>query len=497
MSRPAGRRQPFRRLSLLASLLATCGTALALAFPASAGAAPHLAGVQSHVLWANVSNAEMDRQLDRMKQLGAGITRVDVGWASIEPDAKGQHDSWYLGRLDHLVQGANARGIKLLLLFAETPCWASTAPGSLKQGCQGAWWDRDVQNYAPRRMSDYADALAFVVKRYGDQVYSWEIWNEPNQDYFFHTDDPVGEYAKMVRAAYPAAKAADPRPIIVAGSLSDSDFEFTDALYRHGVKGYFDAWSIHPYSDDRSPLDTAVDSPRYSLVLGVPAVRDVMRRYGDAKPIWLTEFGWSTCNVRGPVHWQNCVDRSTQATYLKRAFRKMRTWSYVPVGIWFNLKNTSSAPDDRVGNYGLLSQDDSPKPAFAAFREIAHELQDGSSASPPPATPPPSVTPASLPPRHVLRRRHAVVHVARRDSTIVITGRAPRRAVAKLLVFRQDARTGRFERRASYRWRFAVGRHGHFRLRLHGGVFRSGTWRIVVRPTGRAHWHKAAAVLGG
>jgi hypothetical protein len=218
-------------------------------------------------------------------------------------------------------------------------------------------------------MSDYADALAWTVRRYGNQVYSYEIWNEPNQDYFFHTDDPVGRYANMVKAAYPAAKAADPRPIIVAGSLSDSDFEFTDALFRHGVKGHFDAWSVHPYSDDRSPLNTAVESPRYSFLSGVPAVRDVMRRYGDHKPIWLTEFGWSTCNVRGPVSWQNCVDRDTQATYLKRAFRQMASWSDVPVGIWFNLENTTSAPDDRVGNYGLLTQDDSPKPSFWAFRQ--------------------------------------------------------------------------------------------------------------------------------
>jgi polysaccharide biosynthesis protein PslG len=496
MSRLAGRGLSLRPLSLLTSLAATCAAAVSLALPATAGAAPHMAGVQSHVLWANVSNDEMDRQLDAMKQLGVGITRVDVGWASIEPDAKGQHDPWYVGRLDHLVQGANARGIKLLLLFAETPCWASTAPDSLKQGCQGAWWDRDVQNYAPRHMSDYADALGWVVKRYGDQVYSYEIWNEPNQDYFFHTDDPVGDYAKMVRAAYPAAKAADPHPIVVAGSLSDSDFEFTDALFRHGVKGYFDAWSIHPYSDDRSPLNTNVDSPRYSFLSGVPAVRDVMRRYGDNKPIWLTEFGWSTCNVRGPVHWQNCVDQDTQATYLKSAFRQMAKWSYVPVGIWFNLKNTSSAPDDRVGNYGLMTQDGSHKPAFGAFQQIAQELQAGGTPSSPPSPP---ITPASLPPqghRHhrAHHRRHAVVHVARVGGTIVITGTAPRGVLARLLVFR-SAGSG-FEQHASYRWAFGVGQDGHFRLRLHGREFSGGTWRIVVRPTGHAHWRKAAAVLG-
>ena len=88
-----------------------------------------------------------------------------------------------------------------------------------------------------------------------------------------------------------------------------------------------------------------------------------------------------------------------------------------------------------------------------------------------------------------------MVHVARAGGTIVITGTGPRGVLARLLVFR-SAGAG-FERHASYRWGFGVGHDGHFRLRLHGRVFSSGTWRIVVRPTGHAHWRKAAAVLGG
>jgi polysaccharide biosynthesis protein PslG len=361
-------------MSRLTSIAAALAATAALALPATASAAPQLAGVQSHVLWANVSLDEMDRQLDEMKAAHVAITRVDVGWASIEEKGKGAISNWYVERLDHLVDGAEARGIKLLLMFAETPCWASSAPESLKRGCRGAWWQRDVQNYAPRRASDFADAFAWAVRRYGDRVYAWEIWNEPNQDYFFHTPDPVGDYAAMVKAAYRAAKAADPRPIIVAGSLSDSDFEFEDALYRHGLKGSFDAFSVHPYSEDRSPLDTRVESPRYSFRSGVPRARRVMESHGDRKPIWLTEFGWSTCTVRGDVAWRNCVDRSTQASYLVRAFRQMREWRYVSVGIWFNLENTTSDPGDRVGNYGLLTEAGAPKPAYAAFRGVADEL---------------------------------------------------------------------------------------------------------------------------
>jgi hypothetical protein len=492
MSRLSGRRSIRRALSSLTFLLA----ALAVAAPAPASASRHMAGVMSHVLWGNVDIDEMDRQLDEMKRAHVAITRVDVGWASVEQDGKGKINWDYVHRLDHLVEGADARGIKLLLMYAETPCWASSAPSDLKDGCDGAWWARDVQNYAPKRADDFADSFGWVVKRYGDRVYSWEVWNEPNLNYFFRTDNPVGDYAKMVRAAWRAAQDADPRPIIVAGSLSDSDFEFTDALYDHGVKGYFDAWSIHPYSDDRDPLNTDVESPRYSFKAGIPAVRDVMHRHGDHKPIWLTEFGYSTCNVRGAESWQNCVSKDTQARYLKRAFLQMRTWDDVPVGIWFNLKNWSDDPGDRVANYGLLTADGHQKPAFDAFADVARRLAgdggggggDGGGAGDP--KPPPSD------PGPRLRKQRAVVHVKRSGRYVVVRGHAPKRQIAKLLVYRQNA-DGVFERRPTYRWWFPVNGRGRFALRLRGRSLRTGTWRVVVRPTGGAHWVTAAAVLNG
>jgi hypothetical protein len=481
-------RRPPSRLASLA--VAVAAAAALFAFPSGALAAGHMAGVQSHVLWSNVSLDEMDRQLDEIKAAHAPITRVDVGWSSIEHRFKGDVDHWYLDRLDHLVEGAHARNIKLLLTLFATTCWASSAPDSLKQGCTGEWWHRYVQYYPPRHASDYADALAFLVRRYGDRVFSWEIWNEPNHPYFFRTDDKVGEYAAMVKAAYPAAKAADPRPLIVAGSLSASDFEFTDALYRHGVKGFFDAFSVHPYSDDRSPLFTGTSSPKYSFKAGVPAVHEVMRDHGDNSPLWLTEWGWSTCTVRGQESWRNCVDPSTQADYLRIAFRLIRSWSFTPVGIWFKLENTTTDPGDRTGNFGLLAEDGTPKPAFDVFRSVALGMQGVDEPGPPPVVKPPTA-------KHPRTRRRAVVHVARHRGYVAVRGRAPRRTLARLLVFRKVSRTGVFARHASYRRWFPVGRRGRFSLRLHGRALRHGTWRIVVRPPRGAHWLTAAAVLGG
>ena len=497
MSRLSGRCSVRRALSRLTLLSAVVAMAVAVPAPASASASQHMAGVMSHVLWGNVDIDEMDRQLDEMKRAHVAITRVDVGWASVEQEGKGKINWDYVHKMDHLVDGANQRGIKLLMMYAETPCWASSAPSDVKDGCSGSWWDRDVQNYAPKSAEDFADSFGWVVKRYGDRVYSWEVWNEPNQDYFFRTDNPVGDYAKMVRAAWRAARAADPRPIIVAGSLSDSDFEFTEQLYEHGVKGYFDAWSVHPYSDDRDPLNTDVESPRYSFRAGVPAVRKVMHEHGDHKPIWLTEFGYSTCNVRDAESWQNCVSKDTQARYLKRAFLQMRKWDDVPVGIWFNLKNWSDDAGDRVANYGLLTADGHEKPAFDAFGDVARTLAGdgggGGDPSPDPSPEPKPDDPGSRPP---LRKARAVVHVRRSGRYVIVRGHAPKRQTAKLLVYRRNA-DGVFERRPTYRWWFPVNRHGRFSLRLRGRSLRTGTWRIVVRPTGGAHWVTAAAVLTG
>jgi hypothetical protein len=493
MKRLARRGLPHRRSTWLTSLATAIACAACMALPAGAGAAsPHMAGAMSHVLWANVDTEEMDRQLDRLKELGAGITRVDVGWSSIEHEAKGKYESWYMDRLDHLVEGANERGIKLLLLFAETPCWASTAPESLKQGCTGAYWQREVPDYPPRDMSDYGDALAFLVKRYGDKVYSYEIWNEPNQEYFFHTDDPVGDYAKMVKAGYRAAKAADPRPIIVAGSLSDSDYDFTEALYEKGIKGYFDAFSVHPYAQDRSPLAGDLESDRWSFADGVPRVHEVMKKHGDGdKSLWLTEYGWSTCDVRGQEHWQNCVDPSVQAKYLKQSFRQIAKWSYVPVGIWFTLKDWNDDRGNRTANHGLLRSDGSKKQSFWAFRSVARELREAS-PEPPPATnePPPAKPPTGGP-----KQRRAVLRVARRHGVVSIRGRTRRRGLARLLVYRMNPRTGLFENRARYRWWFTSKRAGRFSLRLRGRALRTGTWRVVVRPHG--HGRSFEAVLDG
>ena len=124
------------RLPLPWLVAALAAGLLALLCAPSAQAA-QTAGVQAHLLWSGVDSAGVDRQLDKARDGGARIIRVDAGWAAIEPTGKGQWSAWYLGRMDSIVQKAEARGLKVLFTLWETPCWASSAPEDLKQSCVG------------------------------------------------------------------------------------------------------------------------------------------------------------------------------------------------------------------------------------------------------------------------------------------------------------------------------------------------------------------------
>jgi hypothetical protein len=342
----------------------------ALGIPASANGA-RLLGVQTHLLWGDVSNSDMERQLQAAKAGGSRIVRVDVGWATLQPDARGQWSDWALERLDRVVRKAKSQRVKLLLTLWQTPCWASSAPAKLRRHCSGEWWNRDVQLYAPQRFRDYAHALAFLADRYGSDVKAWEIWTEPNSRscYRDRRMSVPRSYAKLVRTAYPLAKRANPRATIVAGGLMWADYEFTRRLYEAGIKGSFDALSIHPYSDDRSPLARGRDEYiRGSYIRGVPAVHRTMRSYGDRRPLWLTEFGWNTSTIRGSSGWLNGVSARRQAIFVGQALKQLREWRYVRAAIYYELIDTGKDRGDALSNFGLLQSNYSKKPAYGAFR---------------------------------------------------------------------------------------------------------------------------------
>jgi hypothetical protein len=342
---------------------------LAVSVPGVARADEQLRGAQVHSLWSSSPVADSEREIDMLADAGANAVRIDVSWSSLETDGKGQWSPWYVDKADHIFQRANERGLKVVAVLWSTPCWASAAPDSLRQGCDGAWWDREVDRYAPRDMNDFADAAQFVADRWGSRLAALEIWNEPNlsDQYSLRAADPASTAADLQKAAYPRIKAVAPALPVLAGVLSGSDGEFLEKLYRDGIGGNFDGVSIHPYNEWRDPDDAWQEQwKQWSFLRGIPWIHQIMQNHGDGgKGVWLTEFGFSTCGQGD--RW--CVNQQQQAEYIKDSFRIARRWDYVKAALVYNLRNKGSNPSGREDQFGMLNRDFSPKPAWGAFRE--------------------------------------------------------------------------------------------------------------------------------
>lgn len=368
---------------------------LALIVPAAARADEQLRGAQVHSLWSSSSIQDSEREIDMLADTGANSVRIDISWSSLETTTKGRYSSWYVEKADRIFQRAHDRGLKIVAVLWSTPCWASSAPDTLRQGCEGAWWDRDVDRYAPRDMNDFGDAAQYVTKRWGSKFAALEIWNEPNlsDQYALRAADPAATSAALQKAAYPRIKAEAPDLPVLAGVLSGSDGEFLKKLYAHGIGGNFDGVSIHPYNEWRDPDDAWKDEwKQWSFLKGVPWIHEIMTAHGDGdKGVWLTEFGFSTCG-RGSS-W--CVSEEQQSEYIKDSFRIARRWDFVKAVLVYNLRNKGSDPAGREDQFGMLHRDFSPKPGWNGFREAM------SDAGGPAEAPAPDAGAQSVFPPHV------------------------------------------------------------------------------------------------
>ncbi len=233
--------------------------------------------------------------------------------------------------------------------------------------------------YGPREPEAYADWIEQVVRRFSPMgVHHYEIWNEPNLTVYWPTaDDPeqaTSEYMALVRAAYPRVKAADPESTVLVGALSRREYvggrpnDWVAAMYEMGLKGNFDAISVHPYTDPDAPGEDTSAALVWRQVFGPwsdrnPSVRDLMVQNGDGdKKVWITEFAAPTGGDLGSP-----VDETRQAEILRAAIALSRRHDWIGGFLWYSLRDAVDGSEQ----FGLLRADWSPKPALAHFAEAA------------------------------------------------------------------------------------------------------------------------------
>lgn len=331
-----------------------------------------LTGVNIHPLWDGVTEEQQDELIDQAVDSGSNVVRIDMGWSSLQLNGPGEFESGYAERADHFIDAARERGLRVIVTLLETPCWASSAPESRKQGCRGSWWERDVQRYAPNDPEDYANAARMVAQRWGPQLDALEVWNEPNMEFFWRSEDPAGDYGKLLRVAYDAIKEERPALPVLGGSLLFSDTRFLDGMFARGeVLGHYDAIAIHPYTVGDDPFGPREDGQalKHTFMPGLEAVRRVMERAGDPSPeLWLTELGASTCPKRLDP---DCVDEDGQADYARDVLAQVRELDWVKAAVWYSLVDDGDDAEDAINFFGLITRDGRERPALASFRDAA------------------------------------------------------------------------------------------------------------------------------
>jgi xylan 1,4-beta-xylosidase len=293
----------------------------------------------------------------------------DVGIYS--EDAKGA-PIYNFSYLDQIYDGLLANGVKPFVELSFMPTQLASAPI-----LQAFWYKPNV---APPKDWKKWDALisAFVqhlIERYGiDEVASWyfEVWNEPNLD-FWGGNPKQATYWQLYDHTAAALKKVSPK--LRVGGPATAQAAWVAEFLKHCAEGHIpvDFASTHVYANDTSKdvFGTYEDIPRDQMVCrAVKKVHEQIQRSTTPNmPLIWSEFNASYKNE------PEVTDSVYMGPWLAGTIRQcdgmvdmMSYWTFSDV---FEEQGVVKTPF--YGGYGLIAEDDIPKPAFNAF-EVLHRL---------------------------------------------------------------------------------------------------------------------------
>jgi hypothetical protein len=312
------------------------------------------------------------RTLDAVQESGFGWIRFQLEWSQYER----ADDQWDPLPIDTIVDQFAEADVQILIVVAKAPDWAIDPSGQ-----------QFLADYG-----EFHELMAFLADRYRGKVQAWEIWNEQNLASEMGGEVNVPDYYELLKAGWSGVKNVNPEALVVYGGLTPNgvndpsiaidDLQYLELSYRYqngDIKNYFDVLAMH-VSSTHNPPDTMWpdnpsgeqgwnDHPSFYFRRG-EQLRQVMLQNGDdAKPVWLTEFGWSTAN-QAPGYEYGVNNTETEvAEYLTRAFEiATQEWDFVTGAFVWTLNWSTLAPaEDEKSPWSALNADWSPRPAYEAL----------------------------------------------------------------------------------------------------------------------------------
>ena len=248
----------------------------------------------------------------------------------------------------------------------------------------------------------YVAQVDQALRRYGPKGTFWaenpgvryrpitqlEVCNEPNFGYGFSgsPEEIVAVYAQVLIQTYGHIKSAWPEVTVVgfaAGGASNAAPDFISAsfaaLKAAGDLNCFDVVAFHPYTSNKPPEQTIVESwGSWSGQESIDAIQQIMLEHGINKPLWITEVGYQISQADGGMFAVTTLDSSgqpdtvtpaQQAAYTIRVNMAAARYDIPRVYHMFALDS-----DNYNGGWFGLAPANDPRPVAVAMRQVIQLL---------------------------------------------------------------------------------------------------------------------------
>jgi polysaccharide biosynthesis protein PslG len=297
------------------------------------------------------------RELDLITNAGFKLVRMDFSWQATERKS-GVYD-WT--EYDELTADLEQRGLRAIYILD----YVNELYESMVDAHRAVGEPAPERHLAsprhPESVAAFARWSAAAAGHFQGRHVLWEIYNEPNGD-FWRPKPDAAEYTTMALATAKAIREAEPSSTIIAPAMSAFDWKYMEYFLKSGVLEFLDGVSVHPYRPPNSPPETAAADYK--------KLREMIDRYAPSAkrgkiPILSGEWGYAS-NTKG-------VSLETQAAYAVRQ-QLANLLNGVPLSIWYDWKNDGRDPGDGEQNFGTVTDDLYPKPAYTALKTMTEEL---------------------------------------------------------------------------------------------------------------------------
>jgi hypothetical protein len=340
--------------------------------------------------------------LEEIGSFGVRSVRVIVTWKSVAPGADSAQrpnfeptdpDAYDWGEYEPLMAAIKARGWSVLMTISgPVPVWATK--------------DKRDDKTRPST-SAFAAFVTAVGRKFGDQVDTWAIWNEPNQPQFLRP-----QYADGGRAASPMiyrnlylagvrglrkSGQGDDRILIAETSPRGNSNVVAPLRFLRGMlcldNRYkkrpkcsalpADGYAHHAYTTRQGPFfkPPQKDDVTIGVLSRLTKALDRARSAGaftKRLPIYLTEFG-----IQSTPDTQQGVSLKQQVQY--RAISERTAWNNPRVVAFsqYLLTDSEATGKNQFAGFesGLRFANGKPKPSLAGFRLPLAVKRTGSKVS--------------------------------------------------------------------------------------------------------------------